>query len=722
MNKKAQVTTFVIIGIVLLIIIGLLVVLTTMDKEDDPEEQFTYNLPADIEPIKDNIKFCLKETAKETLIEIGMRGGFTKEQTQNTFTDFPLSYQNTGLELFKDSEPKIPYWLYLEDKDNGGNVRLNMPLLENSRGSIQEAVEERINKEMITCTDNLNVHRAQFQLEVGEPKSKVLFNAKDVTINLDWPITIVRDDEDIKFNKFQEKIDVNFKETYELARDILFQLQLLNESFIEDSTLNMLYIYSTGKSGVIPPINGPSSDSDISDFKIWYKDEVENELKGMISENIPYFQVEGTKDSQILFSNSKDEFNIYSNFQAPFYPISEHYKDVRVKFNYQPNWPMYVTTDPGFGDVMMPELQINQFLFFTFQQANYNFKYDITYPVLITLEDDNAFNGEGFTFQYAYETNIRRNNAVTKNLNLSAMQKPKDVLDIENQRTIPIKVTTVDGYTNQPIADVLVLFRCVSEDIALGKSRMESGSASLKSKLMPCALGNLYVLDNEYTASPKYLTATAGNNLDVKLEVFKEKTVPVEFKKKLYGPTRLVSEIDEEHMDRGWEKTPGNAYVTVIEDEELNLILLGVNELGEPLSSTIISYNDTVTNPNISLVPGTYEVYFTSILSLNNYPNQQIVIPEFTIDMPWFANLMGADDAKIPEVPLNDSLILSNMQYLFSEGKTLTITKSDLVNAKKIEFIYPSYDPTELKVAMDLEVLNLVTSNVDEEFGLKIVK
>ena len=51
----------------------------------------------------------------------------------------------------------------------------------------------------------------------------------------------------------------------------------------------------------------------------------------------------------------------------------------------------------------MPEVITNDLLFFQIGQAEYDFKYDVAYPVLISFNHEDALGLEGYLFQYVYK-------------------------------------------------------------------------------------------------------------------------------------------------------------------------------------------------------------------------------------------------------------------------------------------------------------------------------
>jgi hypothetical protein len=164
-----------------------------------------------------------------------------------------------------------------------------------------------------------------------------------------------------------------------------------------------------GEDATIPPVSGPT----VFEFNaptLWLQRNVQEILKNAVSETIPFMQVVGTKDSLVYYTNNSIENNFYANFQNVVYYDNEFASEIRVRFNYYPIWPFYVDVSPSEGQVIMPESSTMNLILMKLSTTKYRFYYNVAYPVLVTLEDDSAFNGEGYYFNFPFEVNLRDNN------------------------------------------------------------------------------------------------------------------------------------------------------------------------------------------------------------------------------------------------------------------------------------------------------------------------
>ena len=89
-------------------------------------------------------------------------------------------------------------------------------------------------------------------------------------------------------------------------------------------------------------------------------------------------------------------------------------RKIDVDFSYLDWWPMYLNINDQ--EVLMAN-KYDSFLLAFIGLNEYVFYYDFSFPVWVTLTDPDAFNGDGFTFNFALEANLRKNkpaNGITR--------------------------------------------------------------------------------------------------------------------------------------------------------------------------------------------------------------------------------------------------------------------------------------------------------------------
>ena len=103
-------------------------------------------------------------------------------------------------------------------------------------------------------------------------------------------------------------------------------------------------------------------------------------------------------DSENYKSNLYDTF--YERATLPLAnPNNNYYGDLEVNFNYFNWWPIYfeLTGRGVSGERIGPETTSSSYLSFI-GIKRYNFYYDVSYPVLVDIYSEDAFNNEGLHF------------------------------------------------------------------------------------------------------------------------------------------------------------------------------------------------------------------------------------------------------------------------------------------------------------------------------------
>lgn len=164
-GKKAQVTIFIIIAIVL-IGAGIIALFVTKGGGFSRVDNEYFNQPS-IKPQVDSIteaaKICIENTADDSLELIGLQGGYYK-QPENAFE---------VKDIF------VPYYYY--------EGSISMP----TKNDVQKELASFVDSNLLSCFDKLNFQN--FNLEYKNPKTSVLINQNEVRFDVDMMLTIQRE-------------------------------------------------------------------------------------------------------------------------------------------------------------------------------------------------------------------------------------------------------------------------------------------------------------------------------------------------------------------------------------------------------------------------------------------------------------------------------------------------------------------------------------------------
>ena len=145
-SKKAQITIFIIIGIILLFSSALVFYIKNKVSGVEPTATIIEKSPpADLEGMKDYVESCIYLTAKEGIKKLGSSGGYiTPSEFGITKGSEPT--EGNGLELFPNSGYVVPYWHYLKSSNDCTgtcNFASEMPPL---KGDNPRAIESQVSR------------------------------------------------------------------------------------------------------------------------------------------------------------------------------------------------------------------------------------------------------------------------------------------------------------------------------------------------------------------------------------------------------------------------------------------------------------------------------------------------------------------------------------------------------------------------------------------------
>lgn len=191
MQKRGQVTIFVITGIVILAAaIILLLVRSTLVKEE-LETQTTEGVLLSA-PVKSYVESCLEKTAEDALVFVGRHGGYY---------ELPEVY---------DPRFSLPYYFY-EDAST-------YP----SQQEVEDHISEYVDRMLFFCTRNFVPFREQgVDVAQGEVRAKTALFDEKARVELAYPLTITRGDASTALSRFSVEIPVRAKIAHKVAGEFM---------------------------------------------------------------------------------------------------------------------------------------------------------------------------------------------------------------------------------------------------------------------------------------------------------------------------------------------------------------------------------------------------------------------------------------------------------------------------------------------------------------------
>ena len=489
MGKKAQITAFIIIGIVLLISLFLVIYIRKESQYFKPEQI----IPAELQPMVGYIEGCVEEKAFEAVIKIGAQSGFLYFPQQ--IEQNPFSY----LSLAPNGAMKMPYWFY-----EGMN---QTPSLERMERDINDFVEEILP----VCLDNLTAFEGQYYVVVLDNMTVTTTIANEnVVVNIHYPIEFKNKQglKSIVIDEFHSVVNVRLKKMYELAKAIMSAEN--SYEFFERRTMDFVGLDED---------RIPSMGYDIDcGGKQWNMLEVKNELQRLMHYNLPYIKVVGTEYIPIPDEiDGQDTGYMQNHFYFNF--TNSELDNLSVAFQHQMNWPFDLYVRPNSGLLLESNTLPGQDLLKWICLSLWHFTYDIEYPVKVTITDTKTMEHEAFSFNFAFKVAINHNEPDRANFGRSVYDTADTVTNDEycNDLRNGLVIYTTNERTGEYVDDVNISFTCGPYTCDLGESDWHGGGYALAARFPYCIRGIVRGNAEGYLEEEMFINSDRDNTYDLAL-------------------------------------------------------------------------------------------------------------------------------------------------------------------------------------------------------------
>lgn len=726
-GKRGQITIFIIVGIVLLIGVSIFFLLRqssfTDVFEQDSQRVVTERVSSEFRPVQEFITSCLRDVAVDGIRSAGRHGGYVYHDELVAFRNDPTSSAANSIYFWpRNQDYKVAYWWHMISEDtclqtNTCKFSSNRPELTGGPNSIEAQLEQFIENEIARCLDDFSFLREQgFDIEVGQGISAdVTIASEDVFVELRKPVSASVGNRDQQLNLYATRLDVELAKMYELAAQI-YDYQARNAVF-ETQLIELISLYSgTTRDALLPPFYDPLVTRIGGNTRtLWTRTEIKSTLMSILASYIPMVSLYESRD----FTPRVYEDDYHTSiFSAMIFSVDNSALDQRydVTFDYKSWWDMHLRI--GRSEIVEPEkmnvpaLDNDKFLGRMISQVmpmNYQFGYDVSYPVLVTIRSDEAFGGDGFTFKFALESNVRDNMPVSESFGgPSDMSLPSSFFQSlfcreDNFNSGDISLRVVDSITGESLEGVSIDYHCASDSCSIGRTLNTDNGAMFKGKLPVCAGGTLEVSMLGYENKLIPLSTSLGADADIptiQLNPFYE----VDVKIRVFG--RVKSPSGSWSFD--WNSVD-------LRDGES--VVLGLNKIAEDDFDSEHSAVAFFEGPNsvsrIDIVPGTYEVFGQLVIDTDLNPNlDEVVIPAETRREGGFLGI-GATEYDLEEIRFGN-IFPQGMVFLDDDhGGPWTVSSSQL------EQIANSGEPLTLYVIASPYIERGLSLNYDDlrEFG-----
>lgn len=485
MNKRGQTTLFIILGIIIVILITLLVIF-----REDIFEPGLITVPQQAQDVQTYMVSCMEDVTEEPLTLIGLQGGYITVP-DDPIPDMPLNQFSNALEILPDSGFKTTYWFY--EAANG--VQHNQ---QPTKEEIEQELANYVTSNLIRCSEDFDYYIENGLILADDINTEVEILDNSVIFYIDYPLKMETDDFEYTFSEFVIQQDVPLGEMYDLASEIY---ETENEDFfLEEFTYDIMVIYDD------IPVSGVEFDCE---RETWQVEEVKQSLMSRLSDNIPMLAIKNSNTDQ------NENYYLWDALQS-------FATDKSVDIRYSKQWPFSMQVEPSILGVMREDSMSSvsgseaTALLNTFMCLDqYNFVYDVKYPVLISLFDEDS----GYTFQFAHQVIIDNNQPRVNEVQPEFIESEASFV-CENA-DMPIKVYAMEVASDGSLVEVPdaeISYKCINSICPIGTTSGNYGSAFLFAKFPQCVNGFIIAEKPGLISAKQQVTTTDESTITVVLD------------------------------------------------------------------------------------------------------------------------------------------------------------------------------------------------------------
>jgi len=449
MKKRGQIAIYIVIAI---IIIALAISAYFLFK---PKPKPKY--PEEIQKINEGLALCLADLLTKAKDFALQRGGYIYLPEEK----YSVYFSNT-LDFMGE---KIPYWIYYD-----GNYVEQVLDMEKIEGQFERFVKENF----FVCNEIIESYNVSYVKEIKDVDVNIKRNKIESEVKID--LRIRKGNVVYRIEKLNTVINTNFGKLYENALKVYEHEK--KKRFLENYTIDVISLYAptTGFKLECLPL-------------VFNKEDIKKDLKDGLSVNLERIKFKGDYFSP-------DEYTKY------YLQDVELDKNININLIYLPE----ITEIKVYGDEIYEP--IGDFPVNIFCYVPYHFVYDVKYPIIFVLSQDN----EAFKFPVAV---IVERSGI------------KDIIGenetIATKGICEAKVTNAKIYTyaeNQKV-DCDVYFKCLDAECYLGKSK----GGYIEAKVPECINAEIYCKD--YVGSV-FINTNHDFSLNLYLDKVYEKEIYVD--------------------------------------------------------------------------------------------------------------------------------------------------------------------------------------------------
>lgn len=597
-SKRSQITIFIIIAIVLVVGIGLFFLVRA--------NIFSNEVPAEFKGAYDYYLSCIDADTYNGALILGQGAGYiepVKFSPGSAFMPFSneLNFMGFG----------VPYWFYLS---GNGLKKEQVPTRKSMEGELDNFLMKNIGK----CDFGVLLDQG-FEVVPGEVKSvetKISDNLISVKVNQD--IVIRRGNTSWLGSNHNMEVKSQIGNLYDLAMKVYsYEKQ---DNFLEKYGIDVLRLYA--------PVDG----TEIScSPKVWNAYSIRDELMNALEANVPEIKLKG---DYYTLKNEDHKYFVRD--------IGADVNNVNANFIYSRYWPLRMNVWPSESGLMKADpVGLQEGLgMLGFCYVPYHFVYDLGYPVMIQL-----YNDDNEMFQFPIVVYIDKNNPINSTSQESAIANP--VPELCKHKISNKTVSTYNTGLN-PV-ESYISFKCFDTQCDIGKTKTNNGIASFTGGFPQCVNGFLIANAEGYETKKYLVSSLTEDNINIILA--KKYKLGIELKTS--------------------GKNPDFGVITFTKDNQ----------------SISVAYPEQKT---VELTEGQYEVktyiYGSANINLDASSMKKCVqVPRAGVLGVFGFNEEKCFDMNIPSQTINQSVTGGGKQMQYITESELTLGKKIVINTEQFK-------------------------------------
>ena len=495
-NKRAQVTIFIIIAII--IVAGIILYFALRGKFGKTA------MPQELLPAYNYFLSCVEDETQQAGLLMGTQAGYLETPDFEPGSAYaPFSSQLDFLSF------GVPYWYYIS---GNGIVKEQVPSKTEMESQLGDYLEEKIKE----CSFR-NFEVQGFFVEKGED-IKVSADIKDneIDVSVNMPLTISFGETTSTQTVHSVIVDSSLGRFYNLAKEIYNSEQ--KTLFLENYGVDVLRLYA--------PVDGVEF---TCAPKTWIKQEVKQTLKDALEGNTQAIKIKGSYYSLASQENKYFVQDIGQEIGA---------QGESVNFIYSGQWPTKIEVYPDEETMIAEPVGIQEGLgVLGFCYVPYHFVYDISYPVLIQI-----YNAEEM-FQFPVAV-VLQGNMPRKGLEGEAVQDAEP--ELCQYAIQDIDVYTYNTELNPVEADIS--FECLGQRCDIGTTKLtQTGDAYLSGKFPQCVNGFITAKSEDYVKKRYQISTNEAGTANIILDKLYNLSIDLQVDSRTTSDYAIVSFTSQEH-------------------------------------------------------------------------------------------------------------------------------------------------------------------------------